>query len=61
MDYVNVKGVGVTSGTHYVVTEHDNYVTIVNNDDGDIKFETSISGNFISNGAETTPLLKSNS
>ena len=50
VQYVNVKVVGVETATQYVVPEHDKYVTILNNDNGDITFESSISGNFISSG-----------
>ena len=49
MIYVNVKGENI-DGTKYVVTEHDKYFTLVNEDNGDITFKTSINGNFIRSG-----------
>mgnify|MGYP003579056717 FL=1 len=47
--YSNVHGVGIQSGTKYVVHEHDEYDVNLNAN-GDTMFSTTMHGSFISGG-----------
>ena len=58
MKYVNVKGVGLETGTKYIVTEHDKFVTIVNEQNGDTTFDTTINGRFTSTGPGINTMIK---
>jgi hypothetical protein len=50
MHYSNVHGVGIETGTKYVVHENDQYDTILN-DNGDTMFSTTIHGSFTGGGS----------
>jgi hypothetical protein len=50
MHYSEVHGVGIATGTKYVVHENDRYETIIN-ENGDTMFSTKIHGTFISSGS----------
>jgi len=56
MDYFNVKGQGITSGTNYIVHEHDDYTTFV--EGSTTTFNTVVKGSFIGQGnAVNTDIL----
>ena len=50
LNYQNVKGVSVETGTAYTIHENEKYSQILN-ENGDTRFDTTIHGSFISSGS----------
>lgn len=55
MDYFHTQGQGITSGTGYIVHEHDRYITVLEGDT--TTFKTVIKGTFVAKGTEVNTYI----
>ena len=54
MDYFHTQTQGITSGTKYIVHEHDRYITLL---EGGTTFKTVIRGSFIAQGSDVNTYI----
>jgi hypothetical protein len=55
MDYFRTQAQGITSGTKYIVHEHDRFITLV--EGGTTTFKTVIRGSFIAQGSDVNTYI----